>query len=61
MTEAQFSFYLLPVSCPVSLPEVDVGSVPDRRRGGSCLKSDKNGQMVRARVCLPFGRGDERG
>ena len=26
-------------------------------------ESDKDGQMVRAhgRVCLPFGRGDERG
>ena len=28
MTVAQFTFYLLPVSGPVSLLEVDVGSVP---------------------------------
>ena len=31
MTGAQFVFYLLLVSGPVSLLEVDVGSVPDRR------------------------------
>ena len=31
MTGAQFAFYLLPVSGPVSLLEVDVGSVPGRR------------------------------
>ena len=37
MTGAQFAFYLLPVSGPVRLLEVDVGSVPDRRQGGSCL------------------------
>ena len=31
--------------------------------GGSCMYSDKDGQMVWAhgRVCLPFGRGNERG
>ena len=28
---AQFAFYLLPVSCPISILEVDVGSVPGRR------------------------------
>ena len=28
MTGAQFTFYLLPVSGPISLLEVDVGSVP---------------------------------
>ena len=28
---AQLTFYLLPVSGPVSLLEVDVGSVPGRR------------------------------
>ena len=28
MTRAQFAFYLLPVSGPISLLEVDVGSVP---------------------------------
>ena len=30
MTGAQVAFYLLPVSVPVSLIEVDVGSVPGR-------------------------------
>ena len=34
----QFAFYLLPVSCPISFLEVDVGSVPGMRSGGmSCL------------------------
>ena len=33
MTGAQFSFYLLPVSGPISILEVDVCSVPGRRRG----------------------------
>ena len=31
MTGAQFALYLLPVLGPVSLLEVDVGSVPGRR------------------------------
>ena len=31
MTGAQFALYLLPVSGPISLLEVDVGSVPGRR------------------------------
>ena len=31
MTRAQFAFYLLPVSGPISLLEVDVGPVPGRR------------------------------
>ena len=31
MTEAKFALYLLPVSGPVILLEVDVGSVPGRR------------------------------
>ena len=31
MTRAQFAFYLLPVPGPISLLEVDVGSVPGRR------------------------------
>ena len=46
MTGAQFGFYLLPVSGPISLLGVDVGSVPGRRCGGNCLQSDKDGQMV---------------
>ena len=37
MTGAQFAFYLLPVLGPVSLLEVDDGSVSGRRLGGSCL------------------------
>ena len=31
MARAQFAFYLLPVSGPIILLEVDVGSVPGRR------------------------------
>ena len=31
MTGAQYAFYLLPVSGPISLLEVDIGSVPGRR------------------------------
>ena len=37
MTGAQFALYLLPVSGPVSLLEVDIGSLPGRRCGGSWL------------------------
>ena len=45
MTGAQFTFYLLPVSGSVILLEIDVGSVPGRRSGGSCLLPDKDGKM----------------
>ena len=37
MTGVQLVFYLLLVSGPVSLLEVDVGSVPGGMWGGSCL------------------------
>ena len=44
--EAQLAFYLLPASGPMNLLEFDVGSVPGRRLCGSCLLSNKDGQMV---------------
>ena len=35
ITRAQLAFYLLPVVGAISLPEVDIGSVPGRRWGSS--------------------------
>ena len=64
MTGAQFALYLFPVSGPVSLLEVVLCCVLVLCREGDEVAVVCNPiRMVRAhgRVCLPFGRGDERG
>ena len=56
------SVCVLSLAC-IRSNQVDVGFVSGRRWGGSCLQSDEDGQVVcpHGRVCLPYGRGDERG